>query len=62
MARKCYICGKAPSVGHKVSRSGHRTKRRWLPNLQRKRIKINGSFIRAYVCTSCIKAGRVRFS
>ncbi|MBE0478983.1 50S ribosomal protein L28, partial [Candidatus Aerophobetes bacterium] len=26
MARKCNICGKGPSVGHRVSKSGRRTK------------------------------------
>ncbi|MCD6257938.1 50S ribosomal protein L28 [Candidatus Aerophobetes bacterium] len=59
MARRCYICGKGPAVGHRVSKSGRRTKRRWLPNLQRKRVKINGSLMRVYVCTSCLKSGKV---
>ncbi|MBC7189902.1 50S ribosomal protein L28, partial [Candidatus Aerophobetes bacterium] len=47
------------SVGHQVSRSGRRTKRRWLPNLQRKRIKIKNKVKRAYVCTSCLKSQKV---
>jgi len=59
MSRRCEICGKGPSSGHNVSKSGRRTKRRWLPNLQRIRIRINGQVRRAYVCTQCIQAGKV---
>jgi len=62
MARKCYICGKGPSVGHRVSKSGHRTKRKWLPNLQRKRIKVKGSLIKTYICTSCLRSGKVELA
>ena len=35
------------------------TKRRFDPNLQRVRIKLNGAATRAYVCTRCLKAGKV---
>ncbi len=59
MARKCRICGKSPSVGHRVSKSKHRTKRRWLPNLQKKKVKIKDSFAKVYVCTACLKSGKV---
>jgi large subunit ribosomal protein L28 len=34
MARKCPITGKAVLVGHNVSHSNIKTKRRFLPNLQ----------------------------
>jgi len=34
MAKKCEITGKKPMVGHNVSHSQRRTKRRWLPNLR----------------------------
>jgi large subunit ribosomal protein L28 len=34
MARRCVITGKDPLVGHNVSHSKRRTKRRFLPNLQ----------------------------
>ena len=42
-----------------VSHSHVRTKRRWSPNIQRVRAMINGSPKRLYVCTSCIRAGKV---
>lgn len=34
MARICEVTGKKPMVGHKVSHSNIKTKRRFLPNLQ----------------------------
>jgi large subunit ribosomal protein L28 len=37
MARVCQVTGKTPVGGHKVSHSNIKTKRRFLPNLQRKR-------------------------
>ncbi|MCB8925629.1 MAG: 50S ribosomal protein L28 [Ardenticatenaceae bacterium] len=38
MARKCKISGKGPLVGNNVSFSQKKTKRRFLPNIQTKRI------------------------
>ena len=37
MARVCQVTGKGPMVGNNVSHANNRTKRRWLPNLQRRR-------------------------
>ena len=33
MSRRCELTGKGPQVGHKVSHSNIKTKRRFLPNL-----------------------------
>jgi large subunit ribosomal protein L28 len=35
MARRCIITGKGVQVGHNVSHANNKTKRRFLPNLQR---------------------------
>jgi len=35
------------------------TRRRFDPNLQRIRVLIEGKAKRAYVCTRCLKAGKV---
>ena len=35
------------------------TKRRFDPNLQRVRVLLDGRATRAYVCTRCLKAGKV---
>ena len=33
MSRRCELTAKGPQVGHKVSHSNHKTKRKFLPNL-----------------------------
>jgi large subunit ribosomal protein L28 len=38
MARVCQVTGKGPMVGNNVSHANNKTKRRFLPNLQRRRI------------------------
>lgn len=37
MARVCEVTGKRPLVGNNVSHANNKTKRRFLPNLQKKR-------------------------
>jgi len=37
MSRVCELTGKRPISGNKVSHSNHKTRRRFLPNLQKKR-------------------------
>ena len=37
MARICQISGKKPLSGHNVSKANNKTKRKFYPNLQRKR-------------------------
>jgi large subunit ribosomal protein L28 len=36
------------------------TRRRFEPNLQKIRIVLDGAPTRAYVCTRCLKAGKVQ--
>jgi large subunit ribosomal protein L28 len=38
MARKCMMTGKRPNVANKVSHSNIKTKKRQLPNLQKRRV------------------------
>ena len=59
MSKKCEICGKAPLYGNNVSHANNKTKRRWLPNLQKVKAVVNGKTKRIKVCTSCIKKGMV---
>jgi large subunit ribosomal protein L28 len=59
MARVCVICGKKPSAGNHRSHSMVATKRRFNPNLQRVRLLLDGKPTRGYVCTRCLKAGKV---
>jgi large subunit ribosomal protein L28 len=56
MSRTCEICGKKPTVGNNISHANNKTKRRFLPNLQKVRIREeNGTVRRASVCTRCIR-------
>jgi large subunit ribosomal protein L28 len=59
MAKVCYSCGKRPGFGHSRSHSMVATKRRFEPNLQKVRINDRGTPRREYVCTRCLKAGKV---
>lgn len=38
MARRCQVTGIGPKSGHSISHAHNKTKRRFLPNLQKKRI------------------------
>lgn len=57
---KCSICGKGVVTGNQVSHSNIKTKRTWSPNLQRVKALVNGSPKRIYVCTRCLRSGKVQ--
>lgn len=59
MAKHCEICGKVGAVGYQVSHANNKTLRRWEPNLQRVRAKVNGRVLRIWACTRCIRSGKV---
>ncbi len=68
MAAVCAICGKGQSFGNRVARSGkaaqkrrvrRRTGRKFRPNLQRRKVVINGTPKHILVCTACLKRGRL---
>lgn len=59
MAKMCEICGKKPLYGNNVSHANNRTRRRFEPNLQKVRAKVDGKTKRVTVCTSCLQAGKV---
>ncbi len=56
MAKKCPIMvGKGPLVGNNVSHANNKTKRRYLPNLQYKRIFDGEKFIRIRLSTRALR-------
>lgn len=57
MAKVCEICGKGPSTGNNVSHSVRRTKRRFLPNLVKKKVidPMTNLLAKKKVCTSCLR-------
>ena len=58
MKGRCEICGKAVAFGHNVSHSNRKTNRRWLPNVQKTSVLVNGVPRRIYACTRCIRTLR----
>ena len=59
MPKVCHVCNKGPAFGQSRSHSMVATKRRFDPNLQRVRVDVGGTAKRVYVCTRCLKAGKV---
>ncbi len=72
MPRACEFCGKKTEVGFQYTRRGlakykggvgkkvtGRTKRKFLPNLQRVRGVVKGVRRRVRICSRCIKAGKL---
>ncbi len=62
MARVCEITGKRPHVGNNVSHANNKTKRRFYPNLQKKRFFVpeEGKWIIMKVSTKAIKTINAR--
>ncbi|HPV14386.1 MAG TPA: 50S ribosomal protein L28 [Candidatus Cloacimonadota bacterium] len=60
MSRICNICGKGAQVGNYRSHALNATKRRFFPNLHEVRVSIEGGSKRIKVCSSCLKANKVR--
>lgn len=73
MSRVCEMCGKKPMAGRRIVRHGLAkykggiglhitgvTKRRFLPNLKRIRVRAEeGGVKRMRICTACIKQDKV---
>lgn len=72
MSRRCKLCGKKAQTGNSLTRRGLPkkkggvglkttgiNKRRFLPNLQPKRVLINGRIKKILVCTKCLKKGKL---
>lgn len=60
MSRQCEICGKKPLKATKRSFSNKANIYRQIPNLQSVKVIIAGVVKKANVCTSCIRANKVK--
>ena len=56
---KCSVCGKAAHFGKNVSHSHRKSNRMWKSNIKSVKCKVNGAAKKMYVCTSCLKSGKV---
>ena len=57
MARVCQVTGKKPMVGNNVSHANNKTKRRFLPNLQLRRLWVESEnrWVRIRVSTAALR-------
>jgi large subunit ribosomal protein L28 len=58
MSYRCDICGKRPMFGHSISHAHNVSRRKFMPNLHRIRVRVDGRVRRLRVCTRCLKAGK----
>ena len=56
---KCEFCDKGVTFGIKVSHSHRRSNRPWKPNVKRVKAIVNGTPRHVYVCTRCMRSGKV---
>lgn len=60
---KCAICEKGVIFGHHISYSrsqvSRRANRMWKSNVKSVKVKTEGGAKKMYVCTKCLRAGKV---
>ncbi|MBQ8174504.1 MAG: 50S ribosomal protein L28 [Clostridia bacterium] len=56
---KCELCGKGVVFGHNVSHSNRKTNRTWKPNIRRVKAIVSGSPKTVYVCSRCLRSGKI---
>lgn len=60
MGKSCAICGKTSQFINKVSHSNKKTRVKKRPNLQKVKAEIDGEVKKIFVCSKCLKAGKVK--
>lgn len=55
MSGRCEICERKPMHGNNVSFSQRRTRRRFVLNVHRRRIEVNGIPRTVNICTRCLR-------
>lgn len=60
MASRCDICQKSPAAGKTVSHSHKASNRRFLPNVRKVQLVLNGRVQRAKVCTRCLRTQKIQ--
>jgi len=56
---KCEICNKEKVFSLQVSHSHRKSARTWKPNLRTVKAVIDGSPKKIYVCSRCLRSGKV---
>ncbi len=55
MSSRCDVCRRTSQYGHSVSHSNRKTNRRFLVNIQRRRLVIDGTPRHVHICTRCLR-------
>jgi len=55
MARVCQVTGKGPMSGNNVSHANNKTKRRFLPNLQYRRVESENRWVRLRISAAALR-------
>ncbi len=56
---KCEVCGKGVTFGIKVSHSHRRSNKAFKPDVKRIKAVVDGTPKRVYVCSRCLRSGKV---
>ncbi len=56
----CSVCGKKRMTGNNVSHANNRSKRVFMPNLQKVRVATDQGSKKQHVCTRCLRSGKVK--
>jgi large subunit ribosomal protein L28 len=56
----CSVCGKKRMTGNNVSHANNRTKRVFMPNLQKIKAQTAHGVKRVHVCTRCLRSGKIK--
>lgn len=60
MSKQCEVCGKRTVTGRSISHAHNVSSRTWQPNLQKVRAVVDGATRRIWVCTRCLRSGKVQ--
>jgi large subunit ribosomal protein L28 len=56
---KCEVCDKGIHFGQQVSHSHRKTNKQWKPNIRKIKANVNGQAKSMYVCSKCLRAGKI---
>ena len=56
---KCAVCEKSVHFGNNVSHSHRKSSKMWKSNVKSVKVNMDGGAKKMYVCTSCLKSGKV---
>ena len=55
----CNVCGKGVHFGNNVSHAHNKSSKMWKSNIKYVRCVVDGTPKKMYVCTSCLRSGKV---